>query len=99
MWHHITILSLLLLVACSSSPTSSNDGVNRDLAALRAATSRFQVFDTAVAAGYSTKLTACMTMPPLGDNPAGTLPTGIRALLAILPTNEEANHAPISHRT
>ena len=53
----------LFAVASASEGSSS---VNQDLATLRRVTAQFHRFDAASAAGWSTKITGCMTDPALG---------------------------------
>jgi hypothetical protein len=62
-----SILSLAAAALCSacSSPTSNTE-LSREINALKAATSRYQSFNAAVADGYGTKLTDCMVDAPLG---------------------------------
>jgi hypothetical protein len=49
---------VLLFVGCSDSPTSAQD---QDLATLRRVTTPFQTFSAATAAGWSAKITSCMS--------------------------------------
>jgi len=49
--------------AASSSEASFGAAVNRDLATLRRVTAPFHEFSNAAAAGWSTKITSCMTDP------------------------------------
>jgi hypothetical protein len=64
----IRLIPIALLVAlgsaCHDSPTET--ALNRDIAALRAAVAPYRDFNAAAAAGYTTQLTDCMVMPPLG---------------------------------
>jgi hypothetical protein len=71
-----------LLAGCTSEPIptenatsagsrtpairESDAGVNNDLATLRQVTASFHQFDKATAAGWSAKITGCMTDPTLG---------------------------------
>jgi hypothetical protein len=73
------LTAIAVLAACSSDPTTAASAlesrggaaseasfgaaVNKDLATLRRVTAPFHQFATASAAGWSTKITACMTDP------------------------------------
>lgn len=51
----------------TASPTQASGSAElKDLATLRRVTARFHDFDTAVGAGWSAKITSCMTDPTLG---------------------------------
>jgi hypothetical protein len=50
----------------TSAIRESDADVNKDLATLRQVTASFHQFDKATAAGWSAKITACMTDPTLG---------------------------------
>ncbi|HWJ21565.1 MAG TPA: hypothetical protein VNS52_04345 [Gemmatimonadaceae bacterium] len=50
----------------AASQAGLGASVNRDLAALRAATAQFHNFDKAVAAGWSAKITSCMELAGTG---------------------------------
>lgn len=62
--YFVAAAAAAIAVACKDSPTESP--VDRDLATLRTATARYSDYNAAVADGYTTKLTDCMEMPPLG---------------------------------
>lgn len=53
----------MLLAGCSDATSSSQ---NRDLETLRQVTSPFRSFDAAITAGWSAKITSCMSDPTLG---------------------------------
>ncbi len=59
---------LTLAAACSDSPTGNglDPAVNRDLAKLRKVTDPLSSFDAGSNAGWSAKITGCMTDPTLG---------------------------------
>ena len=53
------LAGIVLLAGCNGDPTTA--GEDRDLEALRRVTTPFQNFATATAAGWSAKITACMS--------------------------------------
>ena len=52
--------------SAASARSAAESDVGDELARLRAATARFQSFEAAGSAGYSTQITGCMTDPTLG---------------------------------
>lgn len=58
------ILTCMTLLAGCSDATAS--GPNPDLETLRQATASFRTFNTAITAGWSTKITSCMSDQSLG---------------------------------
>jgi hypothetical protein len=78
----LTLAGIALLAGCSSEPITTENAaraeiqipairesdadVNKDLATLRQVTASFHQFDKATAAGWSAKITGCMTDPTLG---------------------------------
>jgi hypothetical protein len=59
----ITTETAVHFVPAASASESFGPSVERDLATLRRVTAPFQDFSTASAAGWSTKITSCMTDP------------------------------------
>ncbi|MDQ6830416.1 MAG: hypothetical protein M3081_16275 [Gemmatimonadota bacterium] len=60
-----TLLTAIALVAgCGDNPTATKQ--QQDLETLRRVTTPFQTFQTATAAGWSAKITACMSDPSGG---------------------------------
>lgn len=53
------LVGFALLAGCSSNPTATAE--SRDLDALRRVTTPFQSFDAAKSAGWSAKITSCMS--------------------------------------
>lgn len=53
-------------VEATGATASANAGINRELSGLRQATAAFHDIDKADAAGWSTQLTPCLTLPGVG---------------------------------
>jgi hypothetical protein len=62
--HIFAAVAVIVGAGCKDSPTET--ATDRDLATLRTATARYSDYNAAVADGYTTKLTDCMEMPPMG---------------------------------
>ncbi|MEO8910247.1 MAG: hypothetical protein ABI408_08470 [Gemmatimonadaceae bacterium] len=62
----ITTESVVRAQPQTSDSRESESNVNKDLAELRRVTAPFHSFDKATAAGWSAKITACMSDPALG---------------------------------